>query len=109
MPEGTDLLEIIHTTRAMRRLKPDPVPDELIRNILLAGQAAASGGNTQRWRFLVLKNPEIKKKVQVCCCCQTNSSCPFLPYRAPLLRSPSPEPKRTRQLKTQMGGPPAQG
>jgi nitroreductase len=65
MPEGTDVFEIIHSTRAMRRLKPDPVPDELIRNILLAGQAAASGGNTQRWRFLVLKDPEIKKKVQV--------------------------------------------
>jgi nitroreductase len=65
MPEGTDVFEIIHSTRAMRRLKPDPVPDELIRNILLAGQAAASGGNTQRWRFLVLTDPEIKKKVQV--------------------------------------------
>jgi nitroreductase len=65
MPEGTDVFEIIHSTRAMRRLKPDPVPDELIRNILLAGQAAASGGNTQRWRFLVLKDPEIKKKVQI--------------------------------------------
>ena len=65
MPEGTDIFEIIHTMRAMRRLKPDPVPDELIRKILLAGQAAASGGNTQRWRFLVLKDPAIKKKVQV--------------------------------------------
>src|SRR3974390_3633317 len=65
MPEGTDVFEIIHTTRAMRRLKPDPGPGELIRNILMAGQAAASGGNTQRWRFLVLKDPEIKKKVQV--------------------------------------------
>jgi nitroreductase len=41
------------------------VPDDLIRQILLAGQAAASGGNNQRWRFLVLKDPEIKKKVQV--------------------------------------------
>ena len=64
MPEGTDLFEIMHTTRAMRRLKPDPVPDELIRKILLAGQAAASGGNTQPWRFLVLKDPKIKKAVQ---------------------------------------------
>ena len=66
MPEGTeDLFEILHTTRAMRRLKPDPVPDDLIRQILLAGQAAASGGNTQRWRFLVLKDLKIKKAVQV--------------------------------------------
>src|SRR5215469_14373752 len=65
MPEGTEIFEVLHSTRAMRRLKPDPVPDDLIRQILLAGQAAASGGNTQRWRFLVLKDPEIKKKVQV--------------------------------------------
>src|ERR1700740_1489492 len=71
MPEGqgqaggTDVFEIMLTMRAMRRLKPAPLPDELIHKILAAGQAAASGGNTQRWRFLVLKDPEIKKKVQV--------------------------------------------
>ena len=62
MPE---LFEIIESTRAMRRLKPDPVPDELIAKILRAGVCAANGGNTQRWRFLVVKDREIKKKVQV--------------------------------------------
>ena len=61
----SDLFETIHTTRAMRRLKPDPVPDELIRKILEAGVCAANGGNTQRWRFLVIKDPKIKKQVQV--------------------------------------------
>jgi nitroreductase len=65
MAGSTDVFEIMHTMRAMRRLKPDPVPDALIHKILAAGQAAASGGNTQRWRFLVVKDPEIKKKVQV--------------------------------------------
>ncbi len=60
-----DLFEIIGTTRSMRRLKPDPVPDELIRKILEAGAAAANGGNTQKWRFLVVKDPAIKKAVQV--------------------------------------------
>ncbi len=65
MPEKNDLFEIIQTTRAMRRLKPDPVPDELIRKILEAGVCAANGGNTQRWRFLVIKDAKIKKQVQV--------------------------------------------
>src|ERR1700704_1801574 len=60
-----DLVEIIESTRAMRRLKPDPVPDELIAKILRAGVCAANGGNTQRWLFLVVKDREIKKKVQV--------------------------------------------
>jgi len=60
---GTDVFEIMHTTRSMRRLRPDPVPDELIRKILQAGASAANGGNTQRWRFLVIKDPAIKKAV----------------------------------------------
>ena len=61
----SDLFEIIGSTRSMRRLKPDPVPDELISKILQAGAAAANGGNTQKWRFLVVKDPAIKKAVQV--------------------------------------------
>src|SRR5207302_1374955 len=65
MADDTDLFHIIHTTRSMRRLKPDPVPDALIRRILEAGQCAPSGGNAQRWRFLVIKDPAIKKAVQV--------------------------------------------
>src|SRR6516225_5470767 len=64
MPElSRDLLEIIATTRSMRRLKPDPVPNELIRKILEAGTSAPSGGNMQRWRFLVIRDTEIKRTV----------------------------------------------
>ena len=61
MPE---LFDIIRTTRAMRRLKPDPIPDDLVRQILEAGTCAPSGGNAQKWRFLVVKNPETKQAVQ---------------------------------------------
>jgi nitroreductase len=64
MADSTDLFDIMSTTRAMRRLKPDPVPDELVRKILEAGVCAASGGNRQHWRFLVVKDRAIKEKVQ---------------------------------------------
>ena len=64
MADTNDVFEIMHTTRAMRRLKPDPVPDALIRKILEAGICAPNGGNTQRWRFLVIKDQAIKRKVQ---------------------------------------------
>ena len=60
-----DVFDIMFTTRAMRRLKPDPVPDDLVLKILKAGMSAANGGNMQTWRFLVVKDIEIKKKVQV--------------------------------------------
>src|ERR1700726_2486698 len=59
----TDLFEIMRTTRSMRRLKPDPVPNALIHKILEAAVCAPSGGNMQRWRFLVIKDAVIKKPV----------------------------------------------
>ena len=59
------LFEIIFSTRAMRRLKPDPVPDDLIERILRAGQAAPNGGNNQEWGVLVVKDPAVKERVQV--------------------------------------------
>jgi nitroreductase len=62
-PGTADLFEIIRTTRSMRRLKPDPVPNELIRKILEAGVCAPSGGNMQRWRFLVVRDAGIKQTV----------------------------------------------
>jgi nitroreductase len=58
-----DLFEIIRTTRSMRRLKPDPVPNELIRKILEAGVCAPSGGNMQRWRFLLICDQKVKETV----------------------------------------------
>ena len=64
VPLSQDVFDVMHTMRAMRRLKPDPVPDELIFKIVRAGQAAASGGNTQRWKFLILKDMAKKKAVQ---------------------------------------------
>jgi nitroreductase len=64
MSETSDLFEVVHTMRAMRRLKPDPVPEALIAKILRAGVCAPNGGNTQRWRFLVVKDARIKQAVQ---------------------------------------------
>jgi nitroreductase len=61
--QSSDLFEIIQTTRSMRRLKPDPVPPDLIRKILEAAVSAPSGGNMQRWRFLVVRDPKVKKTV----------------------------------------------
>lgn len=65
MGDANDVFEIMRTMRAMRRLKPDPVPDELIVKILQAGHTAPNGGNAQTWRFLVVKDAAIKRAVQV--------------------------------------------
>lgn len=58
------LFEIMYSLRSMRRLKPDPVPDELVWNLIDAAVRAPSGGNTQPWRFLVIRDAEKKRFIQ---------------------------------------------
>jgi nitroreductase len=56
--EDLPLLEGIRTARAIRRLKPDPVPPELVRKVCEAGTFAPSGGNRQPWLFIAVTEPE---------------------------------------------------
>ncbi|MFW6093764.1 MAG: nitroreductase family protein [Pseudomonadota bacterium] len=56
--EDLRLLEGIRTTRAIRRLKSDPVPDALIRKVCEAGTFAPSGGNRQPWIFVAVTDAE---------------------------------------------------
>ncbi len=46
--------EILNTTRAIKRLRPDPFPLELLRRLLDAGTKAPSGVNAQPWQFIVV-------------------------------------------------------
>ena len=55
-----DLYEALYTTRAMRRVKPDPIPADVQAKILDAAIRAPSGGNTQNWRFMLVDDPAVK-------------------------------------------------
>ena len=53
MPEKIGLFEAMYSQRAIRLLKPDPVPEELVKKLVEAATKAPSGANTQPWRFRV--------------------------------------------------------
>ena len=63
MAETMDFFEALYSQRALRYLKEDPVPDEMIKKIIDAGIHAPSGGNAQGWAFVVIKDPETKRKM----------------------------------------------
>ena len=63
MPDEIGLFEAIYTQRAIREFKPDPVPDELIHKLIEAGTKAPSGSNRQSWKFLVIRDYELKRKI----------------------------------------------
>ena len=58
-----DVLEAMGTCRAMRRLKPDPVPDELVEQVIWAATRAPSPGNSQGWHFVVVDDPARKEPI----------------------------------------------
>ena len=64
MSDDPKLFEIMYSLRSMRRLKPDPLSDELVWKLLDAAVRAPSGGNTQPWRFLVIRDAETKRFIQ---------------------------------------------
>jgi nitroreductase len=51
-----DFFDVVTTQRAMRRLKPDPIPEAVLRQILDAALCAPSGGNRQGWSFVVVRD-----------------------------------------------------
>jgi nitroreductase len=58
-----DVREALYTTRAMRRVRPDPIPLDVPARIMDAAIRAPSGGNAQGWRFLLVDDPAIKAKL----------------------------------------------
>jgi nitroreductase len=57
------LFEAMYSARALRRFKPDPVPDQVMTKILDAAIRAPSGSNEQRWLFVVVKDAEQRRKL----------------------------------------------
>ena len=54
--------ETMFTQRAIRRFRPEPIPDADLHDILEAAIRAPNGGNTQPWHFLVIKDPDLRFK-----------------------------------------------
>lgn len=53
-----DVYEAMRTLRAVRRLKPDPIPDTTLRRVLEAASWAPTGGNVQPFRVIVVRDRE---------------------------------------------------
>ena len=63
MSDEIGLFEAMYTQRAIRHLKPDPVPEETIRKLIEAATKAPSGGNSQPWKFMVIRDASTKAQI----------------------------------------------
>ena len=58
-----DTFEALYTTRAMRRVKPDPIPEDVVKQMLDAAIRAPSPGNTQQWRLVAVSDRAVVGKL----------------------------------------------
>lgn len=56
-------LSVVTTTRAMRYMKPDPIPDDVLWAILDVAIRGPSGGNRQNWGWVVVRDIETKRPI----------------------------------------------
>jgi nitroreductase len=61
MTEEVGLYDAMSTLRAVRRLRPDPLPEDVLGRILQAAAWAPSGGNVQPWRVVVARDAGVRK------------------------------------------------
>jgi nitroreductase len=63
VPLTMPLEDAMVTQRAIRRLKPDPVDDDLVLHLIELALKAPTGSNAQTWEFIVVKDPAVKAKL----------------------------------------------
>lgn len=59
-----EFLSRIVTRRTVRHFSSEPVPDELVDAAIAAANSAPSGANMQPWRFVVVRDPEVKRRIR---------------------------------------------
>ena len=64
MPD-ISLFDAINAQRAIRYFKTDPIPDGILDRILSAAVRAPSGGNSQPWAFVAVRDPDLKRQLAV--------------------------------------------
>src|ERR1700693_3867296 len=57
------LYEAMYSARVLRRLRPNPVPEEVLTKILDAAIRAPSAGNAQNWAFVVVSDPKQRRRL----------------------------------------------
>ena len=66
-----DFYQVIQSRRSIRTYKPNPIPDEVLQRILEAGRIAPSAKNIQPWKFIIVKDEQIRQQLVPACRNQT--------------------------------------
>lgn len=63
LPSPASLMQLIRARRSIRHYRPDPVPDDLLEQVVEAGRWAPSASNRQPWAFVLVREHETLRHV----------------------------------------------
>jgi len=62
-----EFYEVVNTRRSVRSYKPDEIPEDILNRVLDAARVAPSGSNKQPCNYVLVKKPEMRKKIATLC------------------------------------------
>ena len=68
-----DFYEVLETRRSIRKFAQEPIPQAVLERVMLAAGMAPSGSNRQNWKYIIVSDIELQKKVQLICLDQKHS------------------------------------
>jgi nitroreductase len=63
----SETVKVILRRRSIRKYRADPIPDEDLTQILESARRAPTGANRQKWRMVVVKDPELRRATAEAC------------------------------------------
>jgi len=90
-----DVFEAMETCRAIRYLRPDPVPEELVEKVIYGATRASSPGNSQGWDFVVVTDRDVKQRLSA-------AIAPVVAMNAAALESPDVSAGEKRMVRGAM-------
>ena len=63
--QSNELMREMLTRRSIRDFSSEEIPEMVIKNVLKTAMAAPSGANKQPWKFVVVKDKNIKKEIRI--------------------------------------------
>jgi nitroreductase len=100
MPE-MGIYEAMRTLRAVRKLRPDPIPDDVMRRVLEAATWAPTGGNRQPWRIILVKDRAAKSRLGELYSARWSA---YVKHYRPAISASAPADVRARSERTLAAG-----
>jgi len=64
LKNSIEFLNEMKSRRSVRHFSDNPIPIEVIKNVVMTASSSPSGANKQPWKFVIVQDAEVKKRIR---------------------------------------------